>query len=79
MPLSAYFPPASSVLARTGDAQATGRPKRTFVLRIIDALTEANRRKADAEVARFVARNGGHLTDDLERLISQRYGSPVRG
>ena len=79
MPLSAYFPLASSVSARAGDAQATSRPERNFVLRIIDALAEANQRKADAEVARFIARNGGHLTDDLERLISQRYGRPVRG
>jgi hypothetical protein len=52
-------------------------PGHGLLARAIDALREANQRKAACEVARFIERNGGQLTDDLEREISQRFGSPV--
>jgi hypothetical protein len=35
------------------------------------------RLRAEAEVARFIDRNGGRITDDLEREISRRFGGPV--
>lgn len=38
------------------------------------AVYEAQRRRAEAEIARFIAANGGIITDDLERQISRRFG-----
>jgi hypothetical protein len=52
-------------------------PWRSLIARAVDALGKANERRAASEVARFIERNGGGLTDDLEREISQRFGSPV--
>jgi hypothetical protein len=40
-----------------------------------DAVTDSRRRSAECEVARFIERNGGVLTDSLEREISRRFGS----
>ncbi len=46
---------------------------RHFLLRIIDAVADANRRKADREIARYIERNGGRLTDNLEREIERSF------
>jgi hypothetical protein len=48
-----------------------------FWSRVLARLVEARQRQAQAEVARYVAMNGGVLTDDLEREISRRYGGIV--
>lgn len=34
-------------------------------------------REQECEVARFIDRNGGRLTDSLEREIGRRFGRPV--
>jgi hypothetical protein len=36
-------------------------------------VADWNRRKAEREIAAFVARNGGKLTDSLERLIERSF------
>jgi len=41
--------------------------------RIIDAVAESNRRKAEREIAAFIRRNGGKLTDSLERGIERSF------
>jgi hypothetical protein len=41
------------------------------------ALFPSRQRDLDCEVARFIRRNGGQLTDGIEREISRRCGSPV--
>ena len=40
-------------------------------------LFPSRQRDLDCEVARFIRRNGGQLTDEIEREISHRFGSPV--
>jgi hypothetical protein len=40
--------------------------RRPLLSRILDAVAQSNRRKADREIARVIARNGGVLTDALE-------------
>lgn len=42
--------------------------------RIADSVYTAQRRRTEAEIARFIERNGGVITDDVERQISQRFG-----
>lgn len=40
--------------------------------RIFDALIESRQKQADRDIARFLARSGGRLTDDMEREMTQR-------
>ena len=40
--------------------------------RIVDAVFESRQRQADRQIAGFIARSGGRLTDDLERRLMQR-------
>ncbi len=70
---SAAFPSTvSSFSARsTSPASLRKTPRRGLFLRFIDAFAEANQRKAEREVAEYIRRNGGALTDDLERSIER--------
>ena len=70
MPLAAHPPGFVATLPSRGAAPA----RRPLLLRIVDAIGESNRRKADREIARFIARNGGCLTDTVERRIGASYG-----
>jgi hypothetical protein len=40
--------------------------------RIFDAVLHSRQRHADQEIAAFLARSGGRLTDDLERELMRR-------
>ena len=42
--------------------------------RLSDAMSAAERRRTEADVAHFIADNGGVITDELERQISRRLG-----
>ena len=39
--------------------------------RIVRAIVESRQRQTDREIARFLARSGGRLTDDMERRLTQ--------
>jgi hypothetical protein len=39
------------------------KPKRNLLLRIVDAVGAANCRRADREIARFIAHHGSAITD----------------
>ena len=45
---------------------------RRFFDAILDAMHESRRRQAEREIANFVARQGGRMTDDLEREMARR-------
>jgi len=40
--------------------------------RLFDGLVESQQRRADREIARYLASHGGLLTDDMEREIMRR-------
>ena len=40
--------------------------------RIFDAVYESRRKHAERDIARFVGRSGGRITDDVEFQITQR-------
>lgn len=42
--------------------------------RISARVYAAQRRRTEAEIARYIVRNGGVITDDMERQISRRFG-----
>ena len=46
---------------------------RNLFLRIVGAIGETNRRKAEREIARFKARHGGRIADSVERSIGERF------
>jgi hypothetical protein len=46
--------------------------RRNLFLRIVDAIGEANRRKAEREIARFLACHGSQFSDSVERSIVKR-------
>jgi hypothetical protein len=50
---------------------------RAFLHRLGGALVAARRAQAEREVARFIDSQGGRLTDEVEREISRRFGSPA--
>lgn len=53
---------------------APSKPRaRNLFLRIVDAIGDTNRRKAEREIARFVARHGNRITDSVERSIGERF------
>jgi hypothetical protein len=47
--------------------------------RFVRALQDSRRRAAEREVEQFIQRNGGRLTDELEREISRRFGRIAGG
>ena len=46
--------------------------KAGILRRIFDAIIESRQKQADRDIARFLARSGGRLTDDMEREMTQR-------
>ena len=40
--------------------------------RLLDAIYESRRRHAERDIARFLERSGGRITDDVEFQMSQR-------
>jgi hypothetical protein len=46
--------------------------KNGLLRRIFNAFMESRQRQVDRDIARFIARSGGRLTDDMERQMMQR-------
>ena len=72
MTSAAFARTASSFAPRSYSPESLRKaPRRSLFLRLMDALAEANQRKAERVVAEYIRRNGGALTDDLERHIGR--------
>jgi site-specific recombinase XerC len=50
-------------------------PQAGVLRRILDAFVESRQRQADKDMARFIVRSGGRLTDDIERRMMNRLTS----
>ena len=62
-----FGPPAQSAPAELDAAE-----KPSMLRRVFDAFLGSRQRDVDRQIERFLAaRSGGHLTDNLEREISQ--------
>lgn len=69
---------ASLLLDGSRPTRASGIParrsrQRGFFRRILDAIADADRRKAEREIGRFIQRNGGKFTDSMERSIERTF------
>ncbi len=49
------------------------RPKRGLFLRLFDAIEQANMRRAEREIARYLRATGEKMTDEAEREIERRF------
>lgn len=47
--------------------------------RMADALMQWRQRKADREIAAYIERSGGHLTDSVERELMERVSRSALG
>jgi len=68
-----------STLASTHEAHAPAAPdakpvRKPLWSRLFHAITAAQQRRADREVARYLASHGHVLNDDAEREILRRIG-----
>ncbi len=60
-------------------APAVERPLRKgFWRRLFDAIVESQQRRAEREIARYLASHGGLLTDDMEREMMRRLTGGTR-
>jgi hypothetical protein len=57
----------------TGNPASSGNGdhKPDLLRRIVRAMVESQQRQTDREIAHFLARSGGRLTDDMERRLTQ--------
>ena len=53
-------------------AGAEKAPRKSLWRRLLDAIIESRQRRAEREIARFLANHGGLLTDDMEREMMRR-------
>lgn len=64
--LNGFIPAHAETLSKTDD-----RP--SLFTRVARALHEAQTRRAEREIARFIESRGGRMTDDLERKIEKHF------
>jgi hypothetical protein len=72
-----------STLASTHGAHAPAAPeakpgRKPFWSRVFHAITESQQRRANREVARYLASHGHLLNDEAEREIMRRFGGRLR-
>jgi hypothetical protein len=72
----AYVPNAQEFLpsvrgGRCTPASNSPASKPGILRRIVHAMFEWRQAQADREIARFLARSGGRLTDDMERRLTK--------
>jgi hypothetical protein len=58
---------------KTSAKSSPDATKPGIMRRIFGAIFETRQEQIEREVARFVARSGGHITDDIERKIIQHF------
>lgn len=51
-------------------------PRKSLWRRFVDGIILAQERRANREIARYLANHGGLLTDDMEREIMRRVMHP---
>jgi uncharacterized protein (UPF0371 family) len=52
---------------------------RGILRRFFDAIIESRQRKADREIAAYIAHSGGRLTDSIERELMDRVSNATFG
>ncbi|MGE0063401.1 MAG: hypothetical protein AB7T86_15130 [Xanthobacteraceae bacterium] len=63
----------TGVVSSAATVPANTVPRRSFFVRVLNALIESRQRHADREIAQYLKLTGGKLTDDVERNIERRF------
>jgi hypothetical protein len=63
----------TAAVPRTEFTEIAQPAKRGPLGRLLDAIEQANMRKAEREIARFLGGPGAKFTDESEREIERRY------
>ena len=53
--------------ASPAEEKASATPRKSFWRRAFESMITARQRRADREIAAYIASRGGHLTDEVER------------
>jgi len=69
----AYAPTAVAPRITEFKQGAVQPARRSFWLRLADAIAESNKRKAEREIARYLGGAGAKFTDETEREIERRF------
>jgi hypothetical protein len=64
--------------SQLADAAAEKPERKGFWRRVYESLLASQQRRADREIAAYIDRHGGLLTDDMERQIMQRLAGAGR-
>jgi hypothetical protein len=73
MTYAAHHRDFSSCFGGKASARSNAVANKAGILRrIFDAIFESRQKQVDRDIARFLARSGGRLTDDIEREMTQR-------
>jgi hypothetical protein len=59
--------------SHAGRERAAEAPKPGLWRRFYNAVIEARQKRANQELAQFLVRSGGRLTDDVERQMTQHF------
>ncbi len=73
MTYAANYGDFGSYLNKDSAKSSPDANKLGILRRIFGAIFETRQEQMEREVARFVARSGGRITDDIERKIMQRF------
>ncbi|MGB9369724.1 MAG: hypothetical protein WCE79_27335 [Xanthobacteraceae bacterium] len=55
------------------------RNARGILRRMVDGMFETRQRKAERDIAAYIAHSGGRLTDSIERELMERYSNATFG
>jgi hypothetical protein len=72
LPFHSSAPAAGNPAAHQA-ATPSPQERRSLFRAVLEAVADANQRRAERAIAAYVARNGGRLTDDLERRIERSF------
>ena len=64
-----FLPPVRGRCRTPASSSPASKPG--ILKRIVQAMFEWRQAQADREIARFLARSGGRLTDDMERRLTE--------
>jgi hypothetical protein len=62
---------APRIGGRSAKRCGAGAERSGILRRLVSAIAHSRQRQTDREIASFIARSGGRLTDDLERRMMQ--------
>jgi hypothetical protein len=54
-------------------------PHRGILRRMVDGMLATRQRRAEQDIAAYISRSGGRLTDGIERELMDRYSNATFG